>query len=165
MNDSEDHGCEDHGDATLDAIALLEATIKGDDHALDVLYESVMASPHLGHIVGLLTGILASELRDCHGGPETALKYLAHLRGHELGSHGGGGNEDHEHGSPHADLDPADRIGFEVAEVAEHVSALASNTEDGLGSLTTVTEQNGDELARLANAVERLGDILDKRLS
>lgn len=159
---SQDH--EGHGDATLDVIAMLEATIKDDEHGFDVLAESVMASPHLDHVVGLLTGILASELRDCHGGPEAALKYLAHLRSHELGSHDSS-SEGHEHGTAHADIDPAEQIAFEVSEIGDKLGDLVGKTEDGLSDIAAACEQNGSELLRLVNAVERLGDILDKRLS
>jgi hypothetical protein len=158
------HEHDGHGDATLDVIALLEAALKDDDHGMDVLLESVLASGHLSHVIGTLVGVLADEMAGHHG-RDGALQILASQRGHALGSHQCDHGEAAEPGSLTAIEDPADRIGFEVSEVAEQVTSLAHDVKDGLGDIAEACEQNGGELTRLVNAVERLGDILDKRLA
>src|SRR5262249_51650523 len=130
--------------ATLDVIALLEATLKDDDHGFDILLEGVLASDHLSHVIGTLAGVLADELAS-HYGRDGALQVLADRRGHALGSHGHG----HDHGDAgnQGDDDPLDQVVYELSE------------------LTEATAKNGDELRAITRAVERLGDILDKRLS
>jgi hypothetical protein len=163
---SEDqHDHPGHGDATLDVIALLEATLNDDDQGMDAMLEGVLSSEHLSHVLGEFTGILAAELAGQYG-REGALKFLAHMRGHALGSHDcGQDGEAAEPSKPPTIEEAAERIGFEVSDVSEGITKLAGDLSDGLGDLSTALEENGGELARLTNAVERLGDILDKRLS
>jgi hypothetical protein len=145
MTDDHEAG---HGDATLDLIALIEATIKDDAHGLDVLLAGVLASDHLSHVLATLVGILARELVEHHG-PHGALELLAHQRSHALDPHE---CEHAEAGEPASlpdglETGAADHIAFEISELAE------------------VTMKNGDELRALTRAIERLGDVLDKRLA
>jgi len=160
LTSDQDHH-DEHGDATLDVIALTEAALKDDEQGMETLLEGTLASAHLSHVLCTFAGVLAEELAERYG-REDALKYLAHQRGHEL-------EHDHEqadtsspsYGPPPLD-EGVDRIGYEVSEFRDR---LAMALTMGLGGLQVALDASGGELAALTRAVERLGDILDKRLA
>jgi hypothetical protein len=157
----------EHGDATLAVIALLEATLKDDGQGYDVLFASVLASDNLSHVLGNLIGILADHLASHHG-RDGALEILAHQRGHELdpdecedaepSEHA----QDHSHG--HGETDGLDEVGYQLSELNEKTDAAARSLSDISVALDVIADQ-ADGLIRLTDAVLRVGDILDKRLS
>jgi hypothetical protein len=142
---TDDHEAE-HGDATLDVLALLEATIKDDGHGLHVLLDSVLDSGNLSHVLGTLVGNFA-DLLTMNFGHDGALELLNHQRGHALNPHPRG----------HA-LNPHE---CEPAGGSEHVHGEMGGLDDIAYELSDI----GEGITRLTDAVLRVGDILDKRLA
>ena len=73
-----------------------------------------------------------------------------------------GGGVVHEHLHDHGDADAGD-IARELYELNERTGDMVESLEVIAGALAE--SDLGEELARLTDAVARVGDILDKRLA
>jgi hypothetical protein len=153
-----------HGDATLDVIALTEASLNDDDDAYEALIGGMLGSENLSHVLGTFAGFLG-EVLTTHHGREGALKVLSHQRGHALGSHECGHDAAVEPSEPPTMEEAAEHIAFEVSDISEAIRKLGGELNDNMEGLGAALLENGTELTRLTSAVERLGDILDKRLA
>jgi hypothetical protein len=139
---TDDH---EYDDAYLDALALVEARIREDVHGGHIVLEGALTTGRGGHVMAELVNIAAAEFCTHHG-DEGALEVLAHHRSHELQTgecqhteaSGAGSSTDEP------EITGPDHIAYEISEL---------------------TDTTASELAALTRAVERLGDIIDKRLA
>jgi hypothetical protein len=135
-----------HGDATLDVLALAEAMIKEDRDGADAILNGALTSPHHArHFVNILCLSWCNEMVSHHGEAET-LEMLASSRGDVLG-----------HGVP----TPADDQDEDGADDDHEPTVIITELQS---RMLETGERQADELARLNRAVDRLADILDRKL-
>src|SRR5262249_31991021 len=127
--DMNDHDHEGHGDATLDVIALLEASLKSDEQGYDALLDGAIVSDHLRHVLGTLVGMISEDLLRGYG-RDGALEVCAMQRANVLGKAYGPNECDHEephvHREPHfrpdqpeVNDDPVMHVAYELSELTE----------------------------------------------
>jgi hypothetical protein len=136
---TDDH---EHGDATLDVIALLEAAIRGDDDGHDAIIKGLTEHGSIEHVIGTLTGTHAHMMIPAFGGREAALRRLAEERGEIAVA------DDNEH-----------------VHIHEREDEDEGSVQEGLSYIGTEINDLNESIVRLTDAVARVGDILDKRLA